>query len=128
MTVTTGNSPAAASQAPQQAATGNLSNEWVFLLTPGLTTSVPAASSVEIALTTPGTQLYDFVEINKQNHIAGLSIGNARVASAGTINVQMVNSTASPISLLVGDQYLVSIERPTQQSVTNGLPVAVLTL
>lgn len=127
MSVTLNNTPATTQQTPQQAATGNLSNEFIFLLTPGLTTSVPANSSVEITLTTPGTLLNDFVEVNKLNHVAGLSVGNARIAAVNTMNIQMVNSTATPIALQTTDQYLISLERPLAQSVLNGLPVAVLT-
>ena len=113
--------PAVEVQTPQVTATGNLSNEWIILLTPGLTTSIPANSSAEIALTVAGLQLYDFVEVNKLNHVAGLSVGNARVSAANTLSVQMVNSTASPIALQTTDQYLASIERPLAQQVSNGL-------
>lgn len=109
-------------QTPSIAATGNMSNEWILQVTPGLTTSIPANSSAEISVTVPGLQLYDFVEINKLSHVAGLSIGNVRVTATNTAAVQMVNSTASAIALLVGDTYLMSVERPLAQQVTNGLP------
>jgi len=120
MSVTT-NSPATTGQTPQQGAIGNLSNEWVLLITPGLATSIPANSSAEITFTIPGLLLYDFIEVNKLNHVAGLSVGNARVSAANVLSIQMVNSTASPIALQITDQYLVSVERPIAQQVSNGL-------
>ena len=107
------------------AATGNLSNEWILLLTPGLTTSIPANPSAEIAITVAGLLLYDFAEVNKLNHVAGLSVGNARVSAANTLSIQMVNSTASPIALQTTDQYIVSIERPMASVVSAGLPTAI---
>ena len=116
---------AGSAQTPSVSAAGNLSQEWIILLTPGVTTSITAASSVEISLTISGLLPFDFVEVNKLNHVAGLSIGNARVSAANTLAVQMVNSTAGAISLLTTDQYLVSIERPIAQQVTNGLPTAI---
>jgi hypothetical protein len=122
---TTTNSVATTTQTPQQGAIGNLSNEWILLITPGLTTSIPANSSAEITFTISGLLLYDFIEVNKLNHIAGLSVGNARVSAANTLAVQMVNSTASAIALQVSDQYLVSVERPLAQQVTNGLTATI---
>lgn len=117
------NNPGAAitTQTPQVIAAGNLSNEWVLLLTPGLTTSIPANSSAEIAINIAGLLLYDFIEVNKLNHVAGLSVGNARVSAAGVLSIQMVNSTGVAIALQSTDQYLVSIERPVAQQVSNGL-------
>jgi len=122
---TTTNSAATTAQTPQQMAIGNLSNEWILLITPGLTTSITANSSVEITFTIAGLQLFDFIEVNKLNHVAGLSVGNARVSALNTLSIQMVNSTASPISLQTTDQYLVSIERPIAQQVTNGLGASI---
>ena len=113
-------------QTPSVMATGNLANEWVLQITPGLTTSITQASSVEVLITIQGLQLLDFVEVNKLNHVAGLSIGNARVSAANTLAMQMVNSTAGAISLLTTDQYLVSIERPMAQQVSSGLPSAIV--
>lgn len=114
--------PSITTQTPSQAAAGNMSGEWILLLTPGLTTSISANSSVEVTFAVAGLQLFDFVEVNKLNHVAGLSVGNARVSAANTLSVQMVNSTASPILLVSTDQYLASVERPIAQQVANGLP------
>lgn len=119
MTQTVGNSPAQSVQTPQQQASGNMTGEWVIMAQPGLTTSIPAASSAEITISISGLQLYDFVEVNKLNHVAGLSVGNARVSAAGVLSVQMVNSTAAPILLLTTDQYLISVERPSNQWTSN---------
>lgn len=117
--------PSITTQTPSQAAAGNMSGEWILLLTPGLTTSISANSSVEVTFAVAGLQLFDFVEVNKLNHVAGLSVGNARASAANVLSVQMVNSTASPILLVVSDQYLVSVERPIAQQVANGLPSAI---
>jgi len=125
MSQSTNPGPAITNQTPSVYASGNLSNEWILLLTPNLTTSIPANSSAEISVTVNGVLLSDFVEVNKQNHVAGLSVGNSRVTAVNTIAIQMVNSTASPIALQTTDQYLVSIERPIAQQVTNGLPTSI---
>ena len=116
---------AVTTQTPGVVAFGNLSNEWVLLITPGLTTSITANSSVEITFTINGLLLYDFIEVNKLNHVAGLSVGNARVSAANTLSIQMVNSTGSPIALQTTDQYLVSVERPMAQQVSNGLTATI---
>ncbi len=116
--------PVVTTQNESQSAVGNLSGEWIVLLTPGLTTSIPANSSSEVTLTLNGVIPFDFIEVNKLNHIAGLSVGNSRVTANNTVAIQMVNSTAAPILLLVTDQYLVSVERPMTQYVSNGLPSA----
>lgn len=112
-------------QNQQVMATGNMSNEWILLITPGLTTSITANSSVEVAITIAGLLPFDFIEVNKLSHVAGISIGNARVSAANTLSMQIVNSTAGAVSLLTGDQYLVSVERPVAQYVTNTLPSSI---
>lgn len=117
--------PAITTQTPSQAASGNASNEWVLLITPGLTTSITANSSVEVTTTVTGLLLYDLIEINKLNHVAGLSVGNVRVSAANTLAIQFVNSTASPISLQNTDLYLVAVTRPMAQQVTNTLPSSI---
>jgi len=117
--------PAVTSSNTSVAATGNLANEWVLSLVPGLTTSIPAASSAEVAVTVQGLQLNDFVEVNKMNHVAGLSVGNARVSAANTLSIQMVNSTAAAIALLVTDQYLLSVERPLAAQASTSLPTSI---
>lgn len=117
--------PAITTQTPSVSPSGNASNEWILSLVPGLTTSITANSSVEVAVTVTGLQLNDFVEVNKLNHIAGLSVGNSRVSAANTLSIQMVNSTAGAISLVVTDAYLLCVTRPMAQQVTNGLPVAI---
>lgn len=117
--------PAIATQTPSQAAYGNASNEWVLLITPGLTTSITANTSVEVTTTVNGLLPYDLIEINKLNHVAGLSVGNVRVSAANTLAIQMVNSTASPISLQNTDVYLVAVTRPMAQQVTNTLPSSI---
>ncbi len=122
MSQTLNNSPAQTLQTPGVTASGNLANEWILAITPNLTTTIPANSSAEIAISIAGLLMYDFIEVNKLNHVAGLSVGNSRVSALGTLSIQMVNSTASGIALQATDQYLVSVERPIQQQVVNGLP------
>lgn len=117
--------PATTTYNEQVAAVGNMSNEWILLLTPGLTTSITANSSVEVTVTVAGLLTTDFVEVNKQNHVAGLSVGNSRVSAANTLAIQMVNSTSAAIALQSTDQYMVSVERPMAQYVTNGLPTSI---
>ena len=117
--------PAIQTQTPSQAASGNASNEWVLLITPGLTTSITANTSVEVTTTVTGLLPYDLIEINKLNHVAGLSVGNVRVSAANTLAIQMVNSTASPIALQSTDTYLVAVTRPMAQQVTNTLPSSI---
>lgn len=117
--------PAIQTQTPSQAASGNASHEWVLLITPGLTTSITANTSVEVTTTVTGLLPYDLIEINKLNHVAGLSVGNVRVSAANTLAIQMVNSTASPIALQSTDTYLVAVTRPMAQQVTNTLPSSI---
>lgn len=117
--------PAIQTQTPSQAASGNASNEWVLLITPGLTTSITANTSVEVTTTVNGLLPYDLIEINKLNHVAGLSVGNVRVSAANTLAIQMVNSTGVAIALQSTDTYLVAVTRPMAQQVTNTLPSSI---
>lgn len=117
--------PAIQTQTPSQAASGNASNEWVLLITPGLTTSITANTSVEVTTTVTGLLPYDLIEINKLNHVAGLSVGNVRVSAANTLAIQFVNSTGGAIALQSTDTYLVAVTRPMAQQVTNTLPSSI---
>ena len=117
--------PAIQTQTPSQAASGNASHEWVLLITPGLTTSITANTSVEVTTTVTGLLPYDLIEINKLNHVAGLSVGNVRVSAANTLAIQFVNSTGVAIALQSTDTYLVAVTRPMAQQVTNTLPSSI---
>ena len=117
--------PAIQTQTPSQAASGNASHEWVLLITPGLTTSITANTSVEVTTTVTGLLPYDLIEINKLNHVAGLSVGNVRVSAANTLAIQFVNSTGGAIALQSTDTYLVAVTRPMAQQVTNTLPSSI---
>lgn len=117
--------PAIQTQTPSQAASGNASHEWVLLITPGLTTSITANTSVEVTTTVTGLRPYDLIEINKLNHVAGLSVGNVRVSAANTLAIQFVNSTGGAIALQSTDTYLVAVTRPMAQQVTNTLPSSI---
>lgn len=125
MSVSTNPGPAVTTQTPSQTAAGNITGMWLLAVTPGLTTTIPANSSAEISIPVTGVQLLDFIEINKQNHVAGLSVGNARVSAAGSVAVQMVNSTAAGIALQASDVYSVEITRAKATDVANGLPTAI---
>jgi len=124
MSLTLNNSPAQTVQTPLQSPIGNAQATYLLNVTPALTTSITANTTVEVVFTIAGIQLSDFVTLNKQTYSAGLSIGNVRVVNAGTINVEFINNTASPILLVVTDTYIVSVVRPIAQEVTNGLPSA----
>ena len=117
--------PAIQTQTPSQAASGNASHEWVLLITPGLTTSITANTSVEVTTTVTGLLPYDLIEINKLNHVAGLSVGNVRVSAANTLAIQFVNNTGVAIALQSTDTYLVAVTRPMAQQVTNTLPSSI---
>ena len=117
--------PATQTQTPSQAASGNASHEWVLLITPGLTTSITANTSVEVTTTVTGLLPHDLIEINKLNHVAGLSVGNVRVSAANTLAIQFVNSTGGAIALQSTDTYLVAVTRPMAQQVTNTLPSSI---
>lgn len=117
--------PATQTQTPSQAASGNASHEWVLLITPGLTTSITANTSVEVTTTVTGLLPYDLIEINKLNHVAGLSVGNVRVSAANTLAIQFVNNTGVAIALQSTDTYLVAVTRPMAQQVTNTLPSSI---
>lgn len=117
--------PAIQTQTPSQAASGNASHEWVLLITPGLTTSITANTSVEVTTTVTGLLPHDLIEINKLNHVAGLSVGNVRVSAANTLAIQFVNNTGVAIALQSTDTYLVAVTRPMAQQVTNTLPSSI---
>ena len=117
--------PATQTQTPSQAASGNASHEWVLLITPGLTTSITANTSVEVTTTVTGLLPHDLIEINKLNHVAGLSVGNVRVSAANTLAIQFVNNTGVAIALQSTDTYLVAVTRPMAQQVTNTLPSSI---
>jgi len=117
--------PAIQTQTPSQAASGNASHEWVLLITPGLTTSITANTSVEVTTTVTGLRPYDLIEINKLNRVAGLSVGNVRVSAANTLAIQFVNNTGVAIALQSTDTYLVAVTRPMAQQVTNTLPSSI---
>ncbi|QBQ99251.1 hypothetical protein [Paraburkholderia pallida] len=83
-------------------------------LTPNNGTAIPANSTVETTYNLPGTQLNDFVEINKPSHTSGLVVSNVRVPAAGQIAVQFGNVTASSITP-TAETYLVSLTRSEYQ-------------
>jgi len=75
------------------------------------TPSVGANTSVLGAYTLPGVLVYDIVDTQSQSHTAGLSIGSSWCATAGTIQVQFINSTAVTIATQNNYQVLILITR-----------------
>jgi hypothetical protein len=91
---------------------GNLILEEVLMitLTPNNGTNIPANSTVETTYTLQGTQINDFIEINKPSHTSGIVVSNVRVPAANQIAVQFGNVTASPITP-TAEAYLIAISR-----------------
>lgn len=64
----------------------------------GITTpSVTANTSVTATYSLPGLLVNDFIDMQSQTHVAGLSIASAWCATNGVATVQFVNSTGSTI-------------------------------
>jgi len=97
---------------------GNLLLEEVLqmTLTPNNGTNIPANSTVETTYTLQGTQLNDFIEINKPSHTSGIVVSNVRVPAANQVAVQFGNVTGSPITP-VAEVYLLAISRCEYQSI-----------
>ena len=95
-----------------QIARGNIILEMVFLLslTPNNGTAIAANTSVESTYTLPGVNLNDFLEINKNTHQTGLSIGNIRASAANTVAIQWINSTTASITP-TADTFLIALTR-----------------
>jgi hypothetical protein len=91
---------------------GNLLLEEVLqiTLTPNNGTNIPANSTVETTYALLGTQVNDFIEINKPSHTSGIVVSNVRVPAANQIAVQFGNVTASPITP-TSEIYLIAISR-----------------
>jgi len=92
-------------------ARGNVQLEVLLQITVTPPATLAASTTTESNYTVPGVAVGDFIEINKPSHTTGLSIGNVRVASANTIAIQWVNSTASPITNAPNEQYLIVVSR-----------------
>jgi hypothetical protein len=92
-------------------ARGNIAFAGIYQVTASAA-SVAATTTIEQSLSLPGVQPADLVLITKGTAQAGLSLGSARVSSAGTLGVTFVNTTAAPIVPIVGDSYTVIVFRP----------------
>ena len=65
------------------------------------TFAVPAVGANTSAIqtyTVPGVLPNDLVDVQLQGHQAGLSVSSAWCATPGTLTVQWVNSTATPVT------------------------------
>lgn len=94
---------------------GNVGLEMILIVT--LTPpNVGANTTVEGSYTVPGVLPNDFIEINQQSHIVGLSIGNVRVTAPNTVNIQFVNSTGLAINGSPPTQYIFNLDRMENQS------------
>lgn len=69
-------------------------------------TSVAANSTAIQTFTVNGLAVGDSIDVNKPSHQAGLSIGNVFVSAANTLQIQFVNTTASPITP-ASEQYII---------------------
>ena len=105
-----------------QIARGNIILEMLFAvpLTPNGGTAIAANTSVENTYTLPGVALNDFLEINKNTHQTGLSIGNIRASAANTIAIQWINSTTASITP-TADTFLIALTRAEGPSLPSAL-------
>jgi hypothetical protein len=95
---------------PTSIVRGNVSLEMVMLLTLN-TPSVGANTSVVQTYTVNGLLPNDFVEINQQSHIVGLTIANCWVSAVNTLSIQFANVTGATIGVQTGVQYIVNVDR-----------------
>jgi hypothetical protein len=100
---------------PTTVVRGNVSLEMLLIVT--LTPpNVGANTTAEGSYTVGGLLPNDFIEINQLSHIVGLSIGNVRVISPNTVNIQFVNSTAVAINGSPPTQYIFNVDRAENAS------------
>lgn len=59
--------------------------------------SVGADTTEENPVTVPGVRAGDFVAVEKPSHTTGVMYGSCRVSADDTVQVQMVNPTASGV-------------------------------
>jgi len=84
----------------------------MYVLQAALTpTSVAANTTAIETFTVNGLAVGDCVDINKPSHQVGLSIGNVYVSAANTLQIQYVNTTASPITP-TSETYIICGMRP----------------
>lgn len=69
-------------------------------------TSVAANTTAIQTFTVNGLAVGDSIDVNKPSHQVGLSIGNVFVSAANTLQIQYVNTTASPITP-ASEQYII---------------------
>lgn len=68
--------------------------------------SVAANTTAIQTFTVNGLAVGDSIDVNKPSHQVGLSIGNVFVSAANTLQIQYVNTTASPITP-ASEQYII---------------------
>jgi len=84
----------------------------MYVLSAALTpASVGANTTAVQTFTVNGLAVGDSIDINKPSHQVGLSIGNVYVSAANTLQIQYVNTTASPITP-TSETYIIGGTRP----------------
>lgn len=73
--------------------------------------SVAANTTEESDITVPGVKTTDMVFVSKPSLDAGVMVGSARVKSADTVAVTIVNATGSPVDP-GSETYKVFVLRP----------------
>ena len=85
------------------------------------TAAITAAGTFEISQTITGVPLGANVVVNKSTHTQGLSITNARVSAANTVQISYQNMTAVAICLPAFEFYTVEVFNQPIGAVGNGL-------
>ena len=85
------------------------------------TTAITAAGTFEISQTILGVPANSNVVVNKSTHTPGLSITNARVSAANTVQISYQNMTAVAICLPAFEFYTVEVFNQPIGNVGNGL-------
>ena len=76
---------------------GNLIGAGIFKATVDLG-SVAANTSEEETFTLKGVKVGDFVVVQKEDLEAGIVLGSARVETADTVTVEVINATGSAVN------------------------------
>ena len=98
---------------------GNLQFSQVLYLplvtVPNLAANVTATQTV----TVNGVQVGDFVFVNQQSTVAGISVENVFVSAANTVTMLWSNTTIAAVNGTAPQPFLIKVERP--ENMTGGL-------
>lgn len=88
----------------------------------GVTTpSVNANTSNTATFSIPGLLINDFIDVQSQSHVAGLSVASAWCATNGTVTIQFVNSTTGTIG--AQSNYIILWQATRYENANLGLSV-----